>query len=422
MVDARVLLVGDAESGLAEALVDLGARTVHVYDPVTERASRASDAESSRGLGHAVTYRALADDIDVRDGAFDVAIVSDLGWIDEPSLLARKLRRLVSADGAVLVVGRARMPSGTKTPFFPELREARIEYAELYDVFALQFEHVTLAGMLPFEGVVFAELGTTEELAVSVDTRHAPDVSPDVFVLLASRHARALDPYAIVQVPSLAPSNRAPVDDRPSIEALVLRAERAEAQIALQSADLAHLTESHARDTALLEDQLRERAGVVANLERELARREQLVKELVASLEEAREGSSAEPFEAPIAAHGADPEEIARLERKLDDLAFEMARREGELVARAWTIAELETKLSRATATSSSASTTSVVPDAEVDHLRDELDALRQALTQEHAARLSVEAAEREVRAERDALQDTHRALVEELRARTTDG
>lgn len=66
-------------------------------------------------------------------------------------------------------------------------------------------------------------------------------------------------------------------------------------------------------------------------------------------------------------------EENARLRKKLDDLAMDVARREGELRAQAWRITELENAGGGSGAS------------ARVTELERELDALRQALKQEHA-------------------------------------
>jgi hypothetical protein len=159
---------------------------------------------------------------------------------------------------------------------------------------------------------------------------------------------------------------------------LTARAERAEAALALHVADLAQIAEAHASEVATMETQLVERARIIAAFEKEIARREQLVKELVGALEEAREANGATAFEAAPPVAEADPEEVARLRKKLDEMAMEIARREAELVARGWKIAELESK-------------TGGTDAAELARVERELDALRQALTQEHAARLAAE-------------------------------
>lgn len=571
---ARILVLGNAELDLGAALLDLGARSVHVYDSDGARAARAA-ISAPRG----VVYRARFNEIDVRDGAYDLAIIPDLAQLLDAESTVDQLRRLIGPTGAVLAMARARMNDDGDdgdgglvgddrgTPL-AAMGPASLAYAELYDLFALRFENVTLTGVLPFTGVVFAELGQNEDLAVSVDTRLADEGPPDVFVVLASREANALEPYAIVQVTrDEAPVSEVPVsevpealafeamptpsppaflggeaenvaafaamqlkvellvgqleeqrdrvaaaeaeraelearleealverdsavergvgleevveaaqqalaamerrldgaergmldrDDRiaalsaeleasredrgrigsetadvnlPSpemladITMLASRAERAEAALALQVADLAQVVEAHAVEMARVEDQLRDRAGVIGEMERELVRRESFVKELVVALEEAREGQASVPFEAPASAPEIDPAEIARMRRKLDELAMEVARREGELVAQAWRIEELEN--ARETSGGGRASeipaaergdATQADLEGDLGRARDELAVLRQALTQEHAARVSAESGEELTRARAELQRQA--VLLEQLRAR----
>ena len=530
VADARVAVIGDGELGLYATLLELGARTVHLYDPDPERVARIAD-DVPRG----VSARMLRDDFDVRDGAFDLVVIPDVGVLPDPSGAIVRLRRVVDPRGAVVAMGRARTASSGDgdESLFPELAPAVVEYAELYDLFALQFEAVTMTGVLPFRGVVFAELGAGDDLAVSVDTRLVDPEPPGVFVVLASREeAPALDPYAIVQiarrpvdmlptqlvraVPSLVVGTVAIRDRRddegaaayaamhlkaemlaaqldehrerlasadnrgietatrsdqltlerdlaitrvvelesilaivqqalttlerrfigaeqgmlerddqiaalnaeqvdPGMVAdLLVRAGRAEGALAQQIADFAHVAETHATETATIEAQLRERAGVLTAMEKELDRREQLVRELVASLEEARDSTGtpltfeAAPAALPLGALA--PEEVVRLRRKLDELALEVARRDGELVAQAWKISELETEKSRLAVLAVTRASAPASPparpavhhdpgrDADLERrlaaARDELDALRQALTQEHAARIAAESGE----------------------------
>lgn len=561
VADARVAVVGDGELGLHARLLELGARTVHLYDPDPDRVARVAD-DVPRG----VSVRMLRDDFDVRDGAFDLVVIPDVGALPDPSAAIVRLRRVIDGRGAVVAMGRARTTQSDPS-LFPELAPAVVEYAELYDLFALQFESVTMTGVLPFEGVVFAELGAGDDLAVSVDTRLASPDPPGVFVVVAGREDSDLDPYAIVQVgrdEGLFDTVTVPVaagtvtdtqseareleiaaafaamqlkaellaaqldehrgrlaaaddrgredesrfeqialerdaamtraaelegilgaaqqalallerrllaaeegmlerDDRIAalnaeldarthdaeevttakvdpavIEEILMRAERAEASLALHVADIAQLGEAHARETAGLEEQLRERARVVASMEKELGRREQLVRELVASLEEARENGGASgalpQFEAAPAAPGMPPEEVARLRRKLDDLALEVARREGELAAQAWRITELENEKARLVTRAASAQASVQAPapvarpaesggassevERELGRMRDEVDALRQALTQEHAARIAAESGEELSRARAELARQA--ALLEQISGRGT--
>ena len=583
---AHAVVIGDAESSIADRLLELGARGVLVFDPDPARAANAART-ASRG----VTIRPLIDELEVRDGAFDLAVVPDLAELNDARTSIRRLKRAVAKGGAIVAMGRARVADEGEgeLPFATELGPAAFAYDELYDAFASELDDVTLVGVVPFRGVVFAELGIEDESpAVSVDTRLASTPPPSVFVVVASSSAPAqrkgggtLDPYAIVQVPEVeeGPSedtvaletafaavklqselltsqldearerlvvadvrsmeaaarlDRAAAerdaaltrameleavlgavqqtmaqlerrlleaeqgmlerDDRIAalsaeldaqrsaraaaplvdiseivtraeraeealaqaladiaareesaatqvdsrvldIEELVARAEHAEAALALQVADLAHVAEAHAAETAAYEEQLRDRARVIAGLEKELVRREQLVKELVTSLEESREGSAPPiTFEAaaPLSMPPPRPdpavvEEMARLRGKLDELAAEVARREGELTARAWRITELENERARLDreyeAAARQLESQKAEPprpgrelEAELARARDELDALRQALAQEHAARMAAESGEELTRARSELAHQV--ALLEQMRGR----
>jgi hypothetical protein len=557
---ARAIIVGNAESSIADRLLDLGVRGVHVFDPDPTRA-----ANAARSAPRGVTVRALASELDVRDGAFDLALVPDVAELDAPRSTIARLRRALAPSGAVVAMGRARLPEGTEeevAPFPSALGPAALGYDELYDLFAVEFADVALVGVVPFQGVVFAQLGSDDEApAVSVDTRFASAPAPSVFVVVASdtdhradlADRAQLDPYAIVQLPEepraiphettgalesavaaaqlkaellaiqldearerlavadartieaatrlerasterdaaltrameletvLAASQQtmatverrlleaeqqmlerddriavlsAELDSRRSaealladkaaednaaeekaaeaeIEALVARAERVEAALAKSDADLAHMSEVHAAETAAYEEQLTGRARMIAALEKELVRREQLVKELVTSLEESREGTNGVVFEAaaPMSAPAPRPEpaleeEVARLRQKLDELASEVARREGELTARAWHITELENERTRLIERKSEtkrpegrkATASEGDPEVALARLRDELDALRQALAQEHAARVAAESGEELARARSELARQA--VLLEQLRGR----
>lgn len=574
--DARVAVIASAGGAIAERLLDLGARRVLLFDPDAARA-----AIQARSAPRGVTVRALDELRDVRDGELDLVVIADMADVDDPRSTVAWLGRAVAPRGAVVAMGRARLPgedASEKAPFAAELAPAALDYHELYALFDASFGDVSLAGVVPFEGVVFAQLGAEDESPpVSVDTRLAPPDAPTVFVVIAGQggdRAAPLDPYAIVQVPTtrgapheettgleasvaaaqikadllaaqldearerlaaadgrssdaLARLDRASSErdaaltrameleavlaaaqqtmstlerrlleaeqgvlqrdervamlsaevaalrasDAPSlgtdvidvgeiigraeraevalsqalaelaareaiaprigVEELLLRAERAEAELALNVADLAQVADAHAAETAIYEEQLRDRARFVAALEKELVRREQLVTELVASLEESREGApgtfeAAAPLSSPPTsardrrAEAAAAEEIARLRRKLDELASEVARREGELAARAWRITELEAERARAAAAQARSAPEppprdgSTELEAELGRARDELDALRQALTQEHAARVAAESGEELARARTELARQS--ALLEQMR------
>jgi hypothetical protein len=548
--NAHAVVIGDAESSIAERLIELGARSVYVFDPDPARA-----AAAARNVPRGVLVRPFVDELDVRDGTFDLAVIPDLADVNDPRGAVARLRNALAANGSLVALCRARTSTDESLipPFEQDLGPAALTYDELYEVFSSEFEEIALAGVLPFTGIVFAALGREEDPAVSVETRLAQQDAPSVFVVVASSSKVELDPYAIVQVDepseedrredalaletaiaaatlkgdmlstqveelkdrvvvadvravetaarldrataerdaaltrameleavlgaaqsSLATIERtlleaergmlerddriaqlsAELDSRESARGgmtdLAARADRAEAALALVQEELAQraasqptdvevriedvaalleraeraetelaaLFDAHTAETAAFESQLQDRARLVAQLERELVRREELVRELVTSMDEATDGANTQIFEAvaplPVADNGP-------LKAKLDELANDVARREGELTARGWRIKELERALDTAKAhvppprviekIVEKAAPPPMVPKA----LQDELDALRQALAQEHAARVAAESGEELTQARAELARQA--ALLEQIRA-----
>ncbi len=482
----RVLVVGDSSDGLGARLVDLEARVVHVYDPNADRA-REELARAPRG----VTLRPLPEgDFDVRDGAFDLAIVPDLGLVPDPALLLGRLRRLVGSEGAVVVA--VRNPEAAPAP-------GRVMgYYELYDLVAMQFAQVRMVGELPFSGVALAELGLEGEPEVSVDTQLAAEAEqPPVFVAVGSQNRVDLPEYAIIQLPAAkAPPVQeadSPVSHRAALVEAQLRASALSAQVeelraaqveeqrarsasdaeiadrnaklrdaearaadhyvraehlaqevqeerrqrarleleiavlrksaiapervseletaaaaAEQRADALHAElalagEAHAAELAQIEAVLRERARAIQELEHEVSRRERIVHELVSALEEAQ-GREAQA--APAAAMETGPaldvaeaaERVADLEAendslraKLDALALEAARREGDLTTTGWRVVELEQQISALRADTAREPKLAAPQAPNATALEEELAVLRQALAQEHEARVRAE-------------------------------
>ena len=241
-----------------------------------------------------------------------------------------------------------------------------------------------------------------------------------------------------------------------SLSVMSSRAERAEMAIARLEADLTHAGELHSRELHSLETALRERAQAIQLLDREIARRERLVQELVGTVEELRDQVSFGETETRAAAqpsatagdHGsAAPVSVgadsARLRGQVEQLSLEIARREGELEARAWRISELEREVgllsqslhgaeeraSRAMEHAPTVHYSGELRDPrdsdearEVARLRLELDALRQALAQEHAEKKAEKQQADQVRTESASLLEEARAelarqtvLVEQL-------
>ncbi len=187
----RVVVVGDSSKGLGERLLQLGARSVHVY-----HASRESRPVSTRDVRGLIVRELPAGDFDVRDGAFDVALIPDLGSVDERGDLVARVRRLVTRGGAALVGAANAGSSGGA---------GSLDYYELYDRVALQFSHVRMIAQVPFVGVALADLGLEGAVPeVSVDTQLMGDPeAPEWFFALASQDELRLADYAIVQLPDV---------------------------------------------------------------------------------------------------------------------------------------------------------------------------------------------------------------------------
>ena len=254
----RVAVFGDAASGLAERFLELGARLVHVYDPQPVRAE-AIARHARRGLA---VQPLPAGDLDVRDGAFDVAVVPDIAEVPAPASLLGRVRRLLAHGGVALVRarstedgarGRARQGDGP------------VDYYELYDMVALQFAHVRMVAQIPWSGVALAELGRAGgDPDVTVDTQlvSQPDV-PEAFVALGSQEDVHLAEYALVQVPAVR-STEAEVavvlgSDQADLAAAQLRASLLSEQIEELRAQKSREGAAHADARSAIETELAER-------------------------------------------------------------------------------------------------------------------------------------------------------------------
>ncbi len=253
-VGRRVAVFGDASAALGAQLAELGARSVFVWDPDADRARREADLAP-----HGVIVRPLFSGADAgpQRGAFDLAIVADLTLFDDVDTVLARVRRLVGDDGAALVA----VPNRDGDP-------DKLDYYELFDRVARQFEHVTMIAQLPFRGVALAELGGEEgdPTAVTVDMQLGDrDRAPDAFVALASQGGVLLDPYAIIELPTTA-SDGGVVD-----EAMRVALEEARLRIPLLEASLQAMHERAAR-AEHAQGLLAEREAQVASLIEQLER------------------------------------------------------------------------------------------------------------------------------------------------------
>ncbi len=196
----RVLIVGDATSGIPSQIEQLGARLVHVYDPVPARAEAfaARYADDPRRAKVVVARPLPSVDFEVRAGAFDVAFVPAIDELPDAGAWLARVRRVVADDGLAFVAARA---------------EGDTVFRDLFDLVGLQFEEVRMFGTLPFRGVTFAELGDRDGGQISVDAQLAGDSAPHLYVAVGSKRPVRLETYAIIAVPPLAAAQETAASD-----------------------------------------------------------------------------------------------------------------------------------------------------------------------------------------------------------------
>jgi hypothetical protein len=256
VVGRRVVVLGDTRRCLGERLLDLGARVVHVYDPDAARAGAAS-VHAPRGL---TVHPLPPGEFDVRDGAFDVAIIADVADIPHPAAVLGRVRRLLAPGGAVLVrSASADAQAGAKPG------RGSLDYYELYDLVAMQFAHVHMVGQVPWSGVALAELGRGgEEPDVTVDTQLLTETAlPEAFIAVGSQEDVHLAEYALIQLPHAAPVDAdvaiAPASERADFAAAQLRASLLEAQVEELRARRNNEGAAHADAVGALEAELANR-------------------------------------------------------------------------------------------------------------------------------------------------------------------
>jgi SAM-dependent methyltransferase len=195
----RVLVFGSAVGSLSLQLLERGARTVHVCDADPVRVAEAT----ARNRSTQITFSALADsDLSVRDGAFELVLIENLGAFNALSIL-KKAHRALAPRGVAVVA----CPNPEAS--FPLLRASHpaataLDYYALYDAVAAEFEHVRMLGQTPFVGYAIADFSAAGEPEPALDTSFVPGGAeePDLFIALAAGHEVRLDEFAVIQLPT----------------------------------------------------------------------------------------------------------------------------------------------------------------------------------------------------------------------------
>ncbi|HVJ15396.1 MAG TPA: methyltransferase domain-containing protein, partial [Polyangiaceae bacterium] len=165
----RVLLLGSSLSSLPELLLQRGARLVHVVDPDGPRAAQAAASASTNKVSFAPWNDG---DVALREAAFDLAVIENLGAL-EPTRALREVRRVLGQRGVVVVASPNRDAARPLlAPALPSRTE--LDYYALYDAVAAEFQFVSMHGQAPFVGYAIAEFSPEGEIEPVIDSGFLP--------------------------------------------------------------------------------------------------------------------------------------------------------------------------------------------------------------------------------------------------------
>ncbi|MCA9592278.1 MAG: hypothetical protein KC776_03180 [Myxococcales bacterium] len=351
LVDGRrVIVFGDSSSGLAEQLIDRGARMVSVFDPESARVAEAATRNTSRDISYAPLSPT---GINLREGSFDLALVEDLNRAGPAHSVVLRLKKALSLDGVALVaVPNPEVQRRLLTVAEPP--QGALDYYELYDAMKVEFSHVRMLGQTPFVGYAVVDFAASGQPEPSLDTSMLPGGAeePEWFVALASEAPTRLDDYAVVQLPFRRAIGSGKGSDAGAELSRARDAERnARDRVARLENEVAELRRKQSlqsggdpREIQALRKKLSERDAWVTELEARAAIADARADEVQAELEEERERWAAERdrFRAEPTKQEPDPGLMARLseiegerdrlEHKVDELmnALDLERGETE--------------------------------------------------------------------------------------------
>lgn len=368
----RVLFIGPALSALPTHLVERGARVVHVCDPDPVRVSEATVKNRNGNI----SYSALSDGhFALRDGAFDVCIVEDVG-IADPVPLMKRIRRALSPRGVALL---ASLNPDVRVPLMKHRPSGVIslDYYALYDAVKAEFEHVRMLGQAPFVGYVIADFAPEGTPEPSLDTAFLPNGAeePELFLAVASQQPVELEAFAVVQLPyrSVVTGSSSGGDadalrrlrgkvseleteltsERQALAQRDTKLRDSETKVFARDAELAALRQelenknqllksqessiasltaklqqgpspedqsAHVQEVALLEKTLAERGEHIRKLERDLRESERIGKELLRQLPPASEAA------------------VTQRKAAENELAQKLAKSQADLVATRWAL------------------------------------------------------------------------------------
>jgi hypothetical protein len=311
----RVIVFGDALSPLGEALLERGARLVHVSDPDPVRVAEGAARNASSNL----TYGPLSEGgLGVRDGAFDVAFVENLAAFTEIDVLLKRVRRTLTSRGVALV---ASPNPDSRLRLLPDTSRNPIpDYYRLYDLVSGEFGEVRMVGQAPLVGYTVADFAPEGEPTPVFDTGYLEDGAeePEWFVAVASQVPLTHAEFVVVELPA------ADVLEMATAPALEEPLEQARARIAELETELNRRPEPRAKED-----------NRVPSLTAELEKRDRWIRALEARADTADARADTAEGELESLRERAQAEQCA-----LEGRAHELEQRLGEQQARVAKVVE----------------------------------------------------------------------------------
>ena len=180
----RVAVVGPTSGEVARRARVLGAHTVISFG----------------GVGDDIAVRALVPGaLAGMYGKLDVIVVPDAGAVPSLPAVLDEARRALGSEGVVVVASE---PDDGPVPLESGARGS-VGFYDLEDLCVARFANVRMVGRGPFVGYTLATLDEGGD-DVALDTRliDGDPPRPEAFIAVASDSAVALEPLAVVQVPS----------------------------------------------------------------------------------------------------------------------------------------------------------------------------------------------------------------------------
>lgn len=353
----RVVVFGNALSGLAETLLERGARLVHVYDEDPARVAEAAARSASPSISFAPLSPA---GIAARDGAFDIGFVEEVAVFSDPAQLVTRLRRALSARGVGFVctanadvspLWQIARPTSTKGP---------LSYYDLYDLVATQFDEVRMVGQTPFAGYALADFSPDTESEFSIDTGFVPGGAeePEIYVAVCSHFPVTIEPFCVVQMVAATLVGRDPRNAGSKASANVRGADASLTQVSELRTELAAERTAKAKLEQLLRDvneELKRRDEWVTELESRAATADERADAAEAALERlaatpAPDSTPSANDETAVSAKALDhaneansqTDELREINGRLAEREQILAEKTEQLTARTRELAQLE--------------------------------------------------------------------------------